>query len=638
MSTQCIQLPVVAGGLGAGVDLSALSANRILLVSDVAGAITIEASDDDVEYCPVASFSGQKNEQPITIVARYMRVNAAGGGAAAVAVTAERSVSRFAAIPAPPSNGPGASVDVSDFGPLTTIMLGGVSGNVGIEMSADGSEWSEAFKTFTTDGCQTAEISACFLRAVGKGGSASSLYVGSEEAAGEGFSQPIAALVFRPGATGDDAPGGNVYTDWAELYEAYVALQPFGTVFVEFDSRFSTDLDPEGQQACLIPAGDWDQREAIWNDYVATGSSFGSRIIFEDECYVQGPGAMRAFHGLILAHDGEVNSPLQIDGMINFHGGFMRLYNTNANAKAMFESVAGVLLFQAWNNVIFIGNGPGSTEEVNGFDCPAPIIDAGDGFLGMPQHGGLLCNSAVQGSGFWLIIDADKGPNGPFTYETPLFTGSILVENYTNKHGDFWRSVRYDDPEVYSTNAVATPFTADVDMYHNDITPVDTSGGAFNANFPTATLAMGEVVTVKDLGGACGQNPITCVPKAGETIESPFLATAGGSRTWIADGLGNWYLLREEISMAVVATIAADQTAHYDTVHPVDSSGGAFNLTFPPASLGARKITVTDVGGGANAVTILLSGADTVQPAAPTVAAGEVKSWISDGVSTWTQA
>lgn len=199
MSTQAVSLPVTAGSIGASVSTNNLQAKKTILVTDITGTLNIEARSAQGGWCTVASFR-RADDQVITVAASEMRVNAEGGGGT-VFVLAEQGSIRSADVPAPPMSGPGAAVDVTQFGCLTTFNVTGIDGRgaVNIEISGDGINWDTVASFKRVGGCKTKDISAKFVRAVGNGATAT-IAVSSEEPAVAGSTEPLTSIVYRPEA------------------------------------------------------------------------------------------------------------------------------------------------------------------------------------------------------------------------------------------------------------------------------------------------------------------------------------------------------------------------------------------------------------------------------------------------------
>lgn len=294
--TELITLPIVAGGVGAGVATANLQAKRTIQVTSLEGTVIIEASNDGgLTWCQVASFSGSTEDQVKTVAAGMMRVNATSGNAGEVQIVAERGLIRTGVIPSPPVSGAGASLIVSQFGCLSTFIVQDFDGNgsVNIEVSGDGVEWSTA-ASFQGNGCKTIDISALFVRAMGNNATAT-LSMGSEEPAVSALTSPCADFVF----TETKPNGGNVYTDWEELLDAANALfdetgclprvvfdvEPFGAITIPAPAVPGTVYDVHNlyfynpSQFALIFIEDGNQ----WNGAPKIGSRFSSVWIFDVE-------------------------------------------------------------------------------------------------------------------------------------------------------------------------------------------------------------------------------------------------------------------------------------------------------------------------------------------------------------------
>jgi hypothetical protein len=238
-------LPVAIGGIGATQDTQNLAAFKTVVVNGLSGTIVIEASGDGVNFNTAVSFiSGQEaGQKSITVSARAMRVDATDGSASSVEVIAEGSLARNAVVPTPPADGPGAALDISSFGSLSTIFVTNhpQRGSINIEVSANGVDWATAFKTFAGSGLFTEKITARFVRAVGRGASAD-VAIASEESLSTALTSPSDGFVLQasPGGT----QGGNVYLDvnFASLIDAMNQVEGWKTIFV--DDRFGTPVLP----------------------------------------------------------------------------------------------------------------------------------------------------------------------------------------------------------------------------------------------------------------------------------------------------------------------------------------------------------------------------------------------------------
>jgi hypothetical protein len=171
MATKNVSLPITTGGLGTPASVAHLAAKKTIVVDGVVKSVSIEASVDGVNFCPVGALGGKKEDIAVEVVCQEMRVNASNGAdAAEVQVIAEQALNKFGTVPVPPANGNGSSLDIRTFGALSTVQITGITaGGVTFQISPDDSIWTPAYKTFTKPGCLTNEIAAQYIRAVGRG-------------------------------------------------------------------------------------------------------------------------------------------------------------------------------------------------------------------------------------------------------------------------------------------------------------------------------------------------------------------------------------------------------------------------------------------------------------------------------------
>lgn len=155
-----LPLPTL-NGAGAGVDVSTMGAPKTIEVvgSFVGATIIVEASEDGgVTYGPVVVFQNVGGARVIDVVAQFMRVTVSGRKttvpfSANCDVGAPMVTPMFAAISLPSGNGAGAATDVSLFGEIFTVVVGGTfSGAVVlIEISEDGTDYAP-LKAFAGQG------------------------------------------------------------------------------------------------------------------------------------------------------------------------------------------------------------------------------------------------------------------------------------------------------------------------------------------------------------------------------------------------------------------------------------------------------------------------------------------------------
>jgi hypothetical protein len=154
MQNVFVDLPVPAGdGAGAGVLLNQGSSMSVYVAGSFAAAVHIEVSDDDVDYAPLASFTGPATDT-FEVGWQYARVRLSGfqGGTpeVSIGVAADDSSNQFLTMSVPAGNGTGAAQDTSLMGPEKRVIVSDpFTGTMFIETSANGVE-------FVTAACLTA--------------------------------------------------------------------------------------------------------------------------------------------------------------------------------------------------------------------------------------------------------------------------------------------------------------------------------------------------------------------------------------------------------------------------------------------------------------------------------------------------
>jgi len=432
MSTESVNLPVVAGGAGAGSLTSQLQGEKTIIVSGLQGTINVQAKIGSAGWCTVASFSGsnQSQDKVIKVVADEMRVDATSGDAASVEVVAERASTSSVDVPAPPSSGAGASVDASGLGSLMTIEVADFQGqgSINIEASGDGASWG-TIASFQGNGCETLEVSAKFLRAVGNGASGTIAAAAEDPAITSG---PL-HIVFRPEATGDDAPGGNVYTDFAEAFAAAKAATVFGTVEFEWDSRFSTHLNGLGATACILPAGAWDWEGIVWYfkqqnvpNYSLPGSGNSNVDVMDGSVNtnltaITGPGPG------VVSYDGPTDDAF----LVNYLevGTNVSFTNTVVGAGAMFTNAGGTAVIGFGKQNVYGGMGHAvQTLAVE------PVIRA-TAFFAVLAHAGVIAKNCSKGTGFFFQARSsdsdgqDIGAAGVFQQDQLVLDGGFTASS-----------------------------------------------------------------------------------------------------------------------------------------------------------------------------------------------------------------
>jgi hypothetical protein len=551
MSTN-INLPVIVGDIGVAQPTAGLVAFKTIVVSGLTGTIVVEASGDGVTFATAVTFtSGTAKQQSILVAAAAMRVNATAGAASSVEVIAEESLARSGVIPSPPPDGPGAALDITDFGPISTVFSTNHSasglqndGSVNIEISADGTSWATAFKSFTGNSLLTQTISARFIRAVGVGATAT-MAISSEESAFSSLVSPAFEVIYRP----EDPAGSraNVYVTWEEAYAALQATAEFGQRYLLFDPQFSTTVDGFGFASCQIPAGAWDMTGVVWCSMglnIGVVIEEGARFTSSDFFIIDGgPGP----GGLIITYDGDGSSGFTPFDSLAMHikGIRTRLTNTIAGAAPMISGENGFLLASLGGNVT---GGVGSGNE----PMLAPVIDLkGGSFFGLMLDGSIfdgVVTDSVGGGLFDVVLYTD----GAFVEHG--FAGDANVNfDWTSQPWGLAPgqatvdSVHRDRHLVRFLNPVVSPADSPYQADYNELVRVDTTLGPVTIMLPFATPACGERVTVVDFSGSAAPLlAVTVDAQVGEFINNPgtsdTITTAYGARTYVCDALGNWMI------------------------------------------------------------------------------------------------
>jgi hypothetical protein len=548
MSTQSVDLPLVASGIGAGADVSYLGAVKTVSGVGISGNLAIEISDDNVNFCPIAALTNGKQTVTFTAVSKYMRVNASSGGSGgSVQVIGERSSSKFVEIPAPPAGGSGPSVNISAFGEITTVIAGAITGGIGVEISADDVNFSPIMKTFLAPGaCETEVVSAKYIRSVSQGGTGP-MWVGAEDPGGDAFDQSgIHQLVWRPGATGDNAPGGNVYTGtgvdgFLEFYKAYEALKNRGTVELHFDSRYSPDFDGDGNRTCLIPlppAGidRWNFRGAkwVWN---SPGNTFIT--LSDGHDYLLPPPVMQGW-GLFVNYAGQSGSPCVNFGSLRLAGPIVRIYTTDAAAKPVLLCDGGFFDFVLDGESMLNGLGKNFGFAAS---LPAPAMSAvNGGFIFSACGGGQIVDNAMATDGhpwsFIVIAARDDAfnngdPNlGKQEYDYPGISSGQLGMNFWQRDRCRVESYVLNGPLKYGVTALCDP----------------SDQGDFDVHLPKASISTDRQEIVVTAAGAAGFDTITVKVQSGDklngTVDGTLALTGALSGASLrADGKGGWWVI-----------------------------------------------------------------------------------------------
>jgi hypothetical protein len=513
MANLFVNLPVVANGAGAFVDVSAMGATKTITVDgSFRGAVLIEYAADaaGLTFVPLVTF-GTPGKRTFEVAATLMRVRTNNFvGTANVDVGANDNGSQRATLPAPAGNGSAAAVDVSALGTLHTIVVGGVySGVVLIELSEDGIDFVDVVSVAGPPMGVTKSFTAQFMRVTRMNVNPSAPGVPSVEvcAANDDISSvvvasaPVQSFVFRPG---DPNPRGNVYTDWNALVAALATVE--GYKLLEFDDSIISPI-------VIPPGGPYDMTGVVWSgtfDHVFVFLTIGNCTFTN----------LRHFQKLLdVTFTGTVAPAIDDVGptdLITFEIGVtLRNLGTVPFIRA---SGLGPGDFCALG---FVSQAVWETGTAPIFDCP----NAGTLFLTA------LFSAAIIGS------DTISGVVGAAWVRQLFATGVILSADqsgYLGAVGDETQSITRAFPDQ-------TLHVGPAGLTMGFLFRGDTTGGAFAFSLPPASSVYpGDTVIVKHVAGAAA---LTVTPDGADTIDG-----AAGAVVVPAPALGARLMLARDVS------------------------------------------------------------------------------------------
>jgi hypothetical protein len=518
--TNSTVLPVVAGGAGPTVVTSDLAATKTVIATNISGTIDIEASADGVNFCAVGSLKSSNDNQVIVVAAAHMRVVATNSSASSVIVIAEQSLVRSAVIPPPPVNEPGASIDVSSFGSITTVYVEkGTGGSIDIQISGDNINWA-TFKSFQTSGCSTEDFSTRFVRAVGNGATGT-VAIASEEPAARALNSPAPAFVFRPGGIA----GGNVYVSWAPLVAAMSSVQ--GRKMLEFDDSIVTP--------CVIPPGAWAMKDVVWAGYGPRSNPSVFRTVVditEGAVFTD----LRMIGGQITVRNkATATSPVSDFGAGTNH---VHIGLRDDCGNSQIQNLGTVPMFALGANSVtfFVQNclfGIGSTSPLIGHTGGTCSLN----LLGQNQTAANLVAGAPGASVFFGALSSSASIGADQT--------SITNPGGTYSFGPLGRIQRNllplpPLPPATVSQTVGTPnalVRCNGTIGFTQILPQIIGG--FKILVQVMYTGGQEVVIAEVVGGA----GLVVAPFAGDTIDGVAGAVPvapRGSRTFVSDGVSNW--------------------------------------------------------------------------------------------------
>jgi hypothetical protein len=396
---------------------------------------------------------------------------------------------------------------------------------------------------------------------------------------GTALSDPLVTFVFRPGATGVEASGGNIYTDWTLLMAAVDATKHLGLRAIDFDNRFAPNPaeDPvlvpflgfntiappaNGLFPCAIPpplpGQAWDMRDVIWLDRgLAPGG--GSMMI---QLWDGGAGRpclidnLKRLDSLLLnlIYNGKTvgNHPIVSSRSISapgsygiqFAGGRGRIYNTDPNAQPLWLADIPGPNFVNLRNDAQLGNDTA---------LPAPLIEltTGSTFVLFGLDNFQAMDNSFKGPVGSTVITriqsaAQGGNTQAQTYSNPSFFGAYNIQWSLNAQ-------RWRPSTILNSNGNA---------FHGDVTRVNTADGPTLVTLPHAgpiapatgtSSYLGSAITVLDVGGHADVKAITVRALIGDSINGVVEAGSGesnqvinqryGSVRFWNDGVGHWFII-----------------------------------------------------------------------------------------------
>lgn len=544
MSTESVTLPIVAGGAGAGESVLQLASCKNIIVAGLQGTVNIEAKIGSADWCAIASFSGSTLDKRVDVIADELRVNATNGSASSVEVVAERGSNRTGDIPVPPTNGPGADLDVSLFGERTTLQVSGKSGSgsINVEASGDGINYSTV-ASFSADGCKTVDCSAAkFLRAAGNNGTATAIGVGAADPAIDAITSPRTVLVYRPNSP--NPPCANEYIDWETLVEAAKGIKGAKTI------EFIADSAP-----ILIPGGDWEFIDTTWmfphRSMLEQPQPGAREIIFLEGCKIRQNGMRFESRGAPTIMLSDSSTPVFEDFVAD--GAFTSWYRLGSFHTFIPLTPSPIVRVPAGVNLAYVCdysfNGDAFATD------PVYEVEAG-GIIGVFDFGNLVLRpNTFSGAGDLEFRPQSiayhhgsgsiySGPNPRVSYDHPAHTGNLFIPGrpvevlpgvFAENPQDFSLVQPLHDPD----NDLGDPWL------YGQCAVADNSAGPVALTLPPADKYYGLVCSVKCKADASVNN-VTVNASAGETVEdgASFVLSAAKKQyaEFISDGVSNWFL------------------------------------------------------------------------------------------------
>lgn len=365
-----------------------------------------------------------------------------------------------------------------------------------------------------------------------------------QESSAVSISMPTPTITYRPGATGANAPGGSVFTTWAEVQVALDNTKYLGLRLLNFDNSFapaSTTGVPAagGKNPAPIPSGGWDMTQVVWTAQDFLGGGQNRAIEFLDGCQISNFYTSSTSVSTWWFNGTSGTPVFSFDGnILTINNALWTATNNNAAATPMFKitGTSGlILLNNAWNN---FGGGLASVSVPD-----APVFDVNGGSFTTLQNGGMWPNGFFTGAGTIRIrnkaptsdgqLNGQFGISADYTWSQPAFTGTFFVTN------------EYVDLKTVTANISSPGGSAQIGQFVKANTVVG-AGNPIAIAAPNAIVQRaGGYFTVKDTGGFASTNNVTVTVPAGEFMDGVLdgtyvINTDRGSRSFMMDSAGRW--------------------------------------------------------------------------------------------------
>lgn len=525
MANLFLNLPVPAGdGSGAGVDTSAMGKVRTITVQGAfTASVTIEISNDGGNtWVPLLSTS-QPTKKTIKVAAQFMRVSVSNTKqgtpfAPNVDVGSNTNGGRFVNLPATAGDGTGAPVDVSALGTFNTaIVTGDFTGQVQIQISEDGVDWTDCM-TFARPDHKSLAMAVQFARVVRSGtklglpGSAR-VDLGAIDDAADAAVGGVASscYIFRPGS---GLNGPVVFDTWAALMSALDTARSNSNG----DGCYEIYFDPSIVSPIVIPAGNWDMTRVAWVTAEPLPGNIATPIDISDGVVFT---RLREFRGFMLVDFiGAGAAPIAdlVDGDIFIIRDGAQLTATGAGFLIDGTTVGGGEVAQ-----FFMDDQSAFGDFAGSVVMTFPTVGSTAAFA-MGSSATIFADALSIGAAA-LLLAVYKSDSAQINSPQSNVAGALLLINENTRR----RVITAAAGGVINSNI-------------GELIRADPTGGPVTVNLPAIDpFNTGQEVTVKNVTGLATE--ITVTPAGADTIDgaATFIITTGfQAATFVSDGAGNW--------------------------------------------------------------------------------------------------